>query len=127
MKRIVPALLLLGALLAPRSSQAVTETNFELHNTADLVAVCSSPAGDPMVQAATGFCEGFMVGVYQTLREEQEALSRRFFCIPNPPPSRSQAIADFVAWARANPSVQSEMPADAVLHYLEQRFPCAAR
>jgi hypothetical protein len=78
-----------------------------------------------MMAAALGFCHGFGVGVYQTLQQTQASLRTKLFCVPTPGPSRSQAIASFVAWVKANPNIASEPPADAILHYLEQTYPCA--
>ena len=78
-----------------------------------------------MMAAAIGFCHGFGVGVYQTLQQTQASLPSNLFCVPNPGPTRSQAIASFVAWVKASPSVASEPPADAILRYLEQTYPCA--
>ena len=75
--------------------------------------------------AAVGFCEGFTVGVYRTLEETQAGFHVKLFCMPSPEPTRSQAIASFVAWVQANPGVISGAPADAILRYLQQTYPCA--
>jgi hypothetical protein len=121
---ILPALALapLGAARA-----AVTEANFQMRTAADLVTLCSATPDDPLGTAAVNFCHGFAVGVYQTLSEEQAAMSQKFFCAPQPTPSRNQAIASFVSWARANPSALGERPADAIADYLTTRFPCPGR
>ena len=37
---------------------------------------------------------------------------------------RNQAIAEFVAWAKASPSGAGLPPADGVYEFLTQRFPC---
>ncbi len=105
---------------------AVSEDNFQMRTGADLAALCSPAQGDPLAMAAINFCHGFAIGVYQTLASQQAALSRPLFCIPSPPPTRNQTMADFVSWARTSPSAMSEHPADAILDYLTQRFPCAA-
>jgi hypothetical protein len=104
---------------------ATTPGNFVVRTAGDLVALCSADPSDPMVGPALGFCEGFAVGVYQTLQETQASLPAPFFCVPTPGPSRSQAIASFVAWVKASPSAASQRPADAILGYLQQTYPCA--
>lgn len=98
-----------------------------VRNTAELVNLCSAAPGDPLATAAIHFCQGFAVGVYRTLSEAQSAMPRKLFCPTSPMPTRDQATADFVAWARANPGVMSEQPSDAILRYLTQHYPCAAR
>lgn len=114
----------LGAMTAPARA-AVTEANFQMRTGADLVALCSPAQGDALATAAINFCHGFAIGVYQTLASQQPALPQPLFCIPSPPPTRNQTMADLVSWARSTPSAMSERPADAVLDYLTQRFPCA--
>jgi Ssp1 endopeptidase immunity protein Rap1a len=116
------------ALAAPlgSASAAVTEADFLVRTTGNLVNLCAATPDDQLMTAAVNFCHGFAIGVYRTLSAEQPAMPLKLFCTPNPPPTRNQAIADFVAWARASPSVLSEPPADGVLRYLSQRYPCAA-
>jgi hypothetical protein len=77
--------------------------------------------------AAANFCQGFIVGVYRTLEQEQAAMPARLFCPAGPVPTRSEAIARFVAWANARPDMLRQKPEDAVLAYLQERFPCASR
>jgi hypothetical protein len=124
--RILRYAALSAALVAPCTSvpAATTPDNFVVRTAGDLAALCSADPSDPMVGPALGFCEGFAVGVYQTLQETQASLRTPFFCVPTPGPSRSQAIASFVAWVKASPSVTSERPADAILAYLQQTYPC---
>jgi hypothetical protein len=104
---------------------ATTPDNFIVRTAGDLATLCSAEQSDPMMAAAIGFCEGFAVGVYQSLQETQASLPSPFFCVPTPGPRRSQAIASFLAWVKASPSVASERPADAILGYLQQTYPCA--
>jgi Ssp1 endopeptidase immunity protein Rap1a len=123
------ALALPALTLAPLgvARAGVTEANFQMRTAADLVTLCAAAPDDPLATAAVNFCHGFAVSVYQTLSEEQAATRQKFFCASQPPPSRNQAIASFVSWARANPSAMSERPADAIADYLTTRFPCPGR
>lgn len=113
------------AAIAVPARAAVTEANFQMRTGADLVAVCSPAQGDPLATAAINFCHGFAIGAYQALASMQAALPHPLFCVPSPPPTRNQTMADLVTWARTNPSAMSEHPADTVLDFLTQRFPCA--
>jgi hypothetical protein len=118
------ALAALLAILPTAVPAATTSDNFIVRTAGDLVALCSADETDPMMAAALGFCQGFGVGVYQTLQQTQASLRSKLFCVPNPGPTRSQAIASFVAWVKASPNVASERPADAILDYLEHTYPC---
>ena len=116
---------LFAALLPGTGRAAVTEDTFKLQTTADLVELCSDPPSDPMGTAALNFCHGFAVGVFRVLEEEASAERiHRMFCVATPGPSRTQALADFVQWAKGNPDVMKERPADGLVAYLVKTFPC---
>jgi hypothetical protein len=115
------------AILAPtRGWGAVTADNFQLRNTGDLVALCSAAPSDPMGTAAVNFCSGFGVGVVRVLQEEDAAdrSHQPMFCLPNPGPTRNQAIASFVHWANADPSRLTMPATDGVASFLASQYPC---
>ena len=103
----------------------MTEDSFLLHNTGDLVELCSAAQSDTMYTAAVNFCHGFAVGVFRVLQEEDRARkSRHMFCMPSQSPSRNEGIANFVQWAKADPGRSALPPADAIATFLTQQFPC---
>jgi Rap1a immunity proteins len=105
------------------SARAADPDNFRVRATEDLVKLCSADPADPNYVAAIHFCHGFGSGAYQYY-ESVTTPSERFVCLPNPPPTRSEAIAGFVTWARANPQYMAERPADSIFRYLSSRYPC---
>ena len=116
-----------AALILPAAAgAAVTEENFHLRTTGDLAALCSADASDPLAAAAVNFCHGFGVGVYQVLREEAAARPQgpQLFCAPNPTPSRNSVVAAFVRWAGANPGEMGQPPAEGLVRFLAQQYPC---
>lgn len=117
----------LATLFAGPVRAAVTEDNFQLRTAGDLVATCSADPSDRLVAAAANFCQGFIVGVYRTLEQEQAAMPAKLFCPAGPVPTRSEAIARFVVWANSRPMVLQQKPEDTVLAYLQERFPCNSR
>lgn len=124
----VPAILFsLAVLFAGSARAAVTEDNFQLRTAGDLVTLCSADPSDRYMTAAANFCQGFTVGVFRTLQDEQAALRAKLFCPTEPLPTRSEAIARFIAWANSRPDVLRQKPEDAILAYLQERFPCASR
>ena len=125
LKHVLASAALCATLLPGAGRAAVTEDTFKLQSTADLVELCSDTPSDAMSTAALNFCHGFTLGVFRVLDEEASAERlHRMFCAPNPGPSRDQAIADFVQWAKASPKVMQERPADGLVAYLVQTFPC---
>jgi Ssp1 endopeptidase immunity protein Rap1a len=115
-----------AAILPTAADATITETDFQLHTTADLVNLCSASPSEPMGTAALNFCHGFAVGVYRVLEEENAAKRiGRLFCTPEAATqSRNEAIADFVQWAKANANTMSQPPADGITGYLAQKYPC---
>jgi hypothetical protein len=112
-------------LSAGSAHAAVTEDTFMLHNTGDLVDLCSAAQSDAMYTAAVNFCHGFTVGVFRVLQEEDRARkSRHMFCIPSQSPSRNEGIAKFIQWAKADPARSALPAADAIATFLTQQFPC---
>ena len=127
MTRMLAALAVSATLLASAGEAAVTEDNFLMRTTGDLAALCSAESSDPLMTPALNFCHGFGVGVYQVLREETAASpSTQLFCVPVPAPSRNSVVADFVRWSRANPGQMSQPPAEGLVRFLAQQYPCRA-
>lgn len=115
----------LGALL-PGGALAVTVDDFKIVDARDVVDVCSTTEDDPYHTAAENFCHGYAVATYQVY----EALHSRpgvkhFVCMPEPPPPRTQVVADFVAWMNANRQYDSEHPSNAIFKFLVEKWPCA--
>jgi Rap1a immunity proteins len=121
---LVPAII--GAVsVASLGAMAATPDTFQVRTTSDLVTLCSVDPAAPDYSMAISFCHGFAVGAYQYHSQTVGASSAsRFVCLPNPPPTRSQAIADFVAWARARPETMNAPPVDALFRHLSERYPC---
>jgi hypothetical protein len=114
-----------GLLVAAGSAHAVTEANFQLRNGADLVALCGVAKDDPLRLAALQMCEGYYVGVYQTiLAMTTHKGEQPLFCPPNPPPERNEAIARFVDWSKDKTQYQGDRPADFLGRFLIEVFAC---
>jgi hypothetical protein len=127
LKRITMGAVLSATLLAA-AANAATEQNFNARTTEDLVALCSANPGDAMGTAALNFCHGFAQGAVSVEMERQAAARQaKMFCFPNPTPSRSTTLGEFVKWARANPARMSDRPADGLFAFFSERFPCPGR
>jgi Rap1a immunity proteins len=124
MRRNSFALILILSML-PMGAETVTSDHFRVRSTADLVEICSTPANDPMYAAAIAFCHGFAVGAYQYYRASVAGPEGKpFVCLPDPPPSRTEGIQMFVAWARENPQYMSEPAVETLFRWLAAKWPC---
>ncbi|MGE5442646.1 MAG: Rap1a/Tai family immunity protein [Bacteroidota bacterium] len=121
------ALLLAGFLVAGMTpASAATIENFQVRTAADLVDLCDTDPSSVHYIAAIHFCQGFGIGAYQYYAAQvTEDPSTRFVCIPNPPPTRNEAMAAFVGLARAHPEYMNDAPVDTLFRYLGQTYPCS--
>jgi hypothetical protein len=76
--------------------------------------------------AAINFCHGFAIGTYTMIQIEDAASrsKRKAICMPNPPPTRDQAIAAFVTWASGRPKTLASRPTDGIGEYVMSQYPC---
>jgi hypothetical protein len=104
----------------------VTQDDFMLATTANLVSLCGADKADPLYTAAINFCHGFAVGTYTMIQIEDAASrsKRKAICLPNPSPTRDQAIAAFVAWASGRPKTLASSPTDGIGEYVMAQYPC---
>jgi hypothetical protein len=110
----------------PGAALALTEANFGGSTTADLVELCTAPPDNAMGTAAVNFCEGFAQGAVLVEMQNMAAFrgGPKLFCMPNPPPSRSEALSEFVKWARVSADRMQTSATDGLFRFLSERFPC---
>jgi len=119
-------LLLLGAaLVIPGVAGAVADADFEVKTTRSLLNLCTVSAADARYKEALHFCHGFLVGAFQYyLASVSGPKAKALVCPPDPPPTRNEAIAAFIAWAQAHPQYMSEAPVETEFRFLTERWPC---
>ena len=119
-------LLLLGAaLVIPGVAGAVADADFEVKTTRSLLNLCTVSAEDARYKEALHFCHGFLVGAFQYyLASVSGPKAKALVCPPDPPPTRNEAIAAFIAWAQAHPQYMSEAPVETEFRFLTERWPC---
>jgi hypothetical protein len=114
-------------LLASGASHAATEPNFGARTTGDLVELCTATPDNGIGTAAVNFCDGFAEGAVAVELQNQAAIrGAKLFCMPDPPPSRNQAVSEFVAWARSSPDRLAQSSTDGFFRFLSERYPCPA-
>jgi hypothetical protein len=117
-------LLVMIALLWPGFAAAVTEKDFEVNAAQDLINLCAVSPDDPLYLQAINFCHGYFEGAYQYY----EAMTSgpkgiKFVCVPDPLPSRNEAINKFLEWAESNPQHMDGRPVEAQFRFLMETWP----
>jgi hypothetical protein len=81
---------------------------------------------DTSDEAAQTFCFGFGEGIYQGNLVSRDPKAAPTICIPKEGMgvTRSEVLAEFVRWSRANPQYNKDYAAATVLKFLPIRFPC---
>ena len=124
-RQLINALSLV-ALISPGIAGAVTDEDFQVKTTQNLLNLCTVPASDARAQEAIHFCHGYLVGAYQYHIAETGGpdIAKRLVCIPPSGVTRNEAIAMFVDWAKARPQYMNESPVDTEFRFLIEKWPC---
>ena len=116
---------LLFFLTLPVLGAAVSENDFKADTTEQIVNLCTAKVKDPLYHQAVNFCHGYLVGAfdyYETAHSGPKAF--KLVCLPDPPPSRNEAIEMFIEWARAHPQHMKDNPVEAEFRFLMETYPC---
>lgn len=118
--------LLCSLLLLPGGAgAALSEDDFYIRQAQDLVDLCSAPESDPLRTAAVHFCHGFASGAWQYHQAQAAGPEgHRLVCPPDPPPTRTEAIAGFLAWSASHPQHMAGPAVEALFRYLVETWPC---
>ena len=118
-------LLFVLVFLLPVFAGAVSENDFEVQTTENLINLCTTPVEDPLHNHAINFCHGYIAGAYHYY----EAISAgpegiQLVCFPDSPPSRNDAIAMFIEWVNTHPQHLGEKPVETQFRFLMETWPC---
>jgi len=117
--------LLLLCLLIPGIANAVTEADFEVKTTKNLLNLCTASAEDPQYQQAIHFCYGYLVGAYHYYEAENNGPGdQQLVCPPKPEPTRNETIKKVVSWFQQHPEYMHEIPVETEFRALTDLWPC---
>ncbi|HEY1371862.1 MAG TPA: Rap1a/Tai family immunity protein [Candidatus Binatia bacterium] len=116
------ALILFTCLTVPAFG-AVTDDDFMVRTTANLVNLCAVRPDDPRAKEAIQMCHGYMVGAFHYEEAELPA-KERLVCLPQQAPTRNESVAMFVEWAKAHPQYMKELPVETQFRFLTATWPC---
>ena len=114
-------------LLPGLSYAAATRESFNLRTAQDLVDLCAVPEGDPMDEAARGFCYGYLSGAGHYHRATRPTTREQpLFCLPETTamPSRAEVAQRFVAWGQSHPEHMQEPAIDVLVRFATDTWPC---
>ena len=117
------AALIIAACLAPPAFGAVTDDDFTLKTTANLLNLCAVRPDDPRAKEAIHMCHGYLLGAFH-YHEAELPSNERLVCLPEKRPARNEAIAMFVEWAKARPQYLNELPVETEFRFLTEKWPC---
>ena len=125
MKSKVMTLVLAALLALPALAGAVTEKDFEVKTTQNLIDLCTAAPDAPLYNQALNFCHGYLVGAFQYYAAAAAGPEGiKLVCFPEPPPTRNEAIAMFIEWAKAHPQYMGEKPVETEFRFLMETWPC---
>jgi Rap1a immunity proteins len=114
--------LLCGLGVFAASARAALPIDLKVRTAGDLAALCASDPNSPAADAKINFCHGFAQGaVDDRLRM---AADKKPFCFPNPTPTRTATMREFVGWVRSSPANRDLPALDGLFKFFGERFPC---
>ena len=125
MRKKTTIFLLSVLLILPGLVDAVSEEDFKADTTEQIVNLCTAEPDDPLFHQAVNFCHGYLVGAYdyyEAVHSGPKAF--KLVCLPDPPPSRNEAIEMFIDWAKAHPQYMKDNPVETEFRFLMEAYPC---
>lgn len=124
-KTMVLILSVLFILPASALAGAVSEKDFRVETTQDLINLCVAAPDDPLYSQAINFCHGYLVGAfayYDAASSGPDGI--KLVCPPEVRPSRNETIKMFIDWAKAHPQYMKDKPVDTEFRFLMEKWPC---
>jgi Rap1a immunity proteins len=119
--------MLIGMILAAgfASAQAAfAPDEFKLDKAQELLDVCTVSTSHPDYLEAYGFCVGYFTGAMHYHRALAKGPDRKAIVCPEHTVTRAEAIAVYVAWAKANPQYMNDEPLETVMRAAVEKWPC---
>ncbi len=118
-------LFLVVLLWAPGWAGAVSENDFFLDDTGDLLVLCTAPESDPLHDEAVNFCVGYLLGAYHYhVAENTGPEGTPMVCPPDPKPPRAQVARMFIDWLKLHPEYNSAPAVESWFRFLTEKYPC---
>jgi Rap1a immunity proteins len=98
--------------------------DFQLDSGQDLLDICTLDRSSASYWEAQAFCFGYFQGGADFHRALAAGPGFKPIACPAPEATIRDAVAVFVAYARAHPEQLDQAPMDVVFHAVSERWPC---
>lgn len=124
--KIKSIVFLLFVLLAlPGFAGAVSEEDFKVNTTQNLINLLTVSPDDPLYDEAINFSQGYMLGAYHYYEASISGPKGfKLLCLPATPPCRDEVIKMFVDWVNKHPQYMKEPPVETEFRFLVEIWPC---
>lgn len=117
--------LLIAGIFIPAIASAVTEDDFKMKTTKNLLNLCTASVDDPQYEHAIHFCQGYLLGAYHYHASEHNGDNGNLLvCFPDPPPTRNEAVKKVISWIQQHPEFMGELPVETEFRALTELWPC---
>jgi hypothetical protein len=118
--RAAAAALTAITLTVPAEAQRITL--LQARTAGELAELCAANPKEPLGDAKINFCHGYAQGAIQADIRHSEG--KKTFCFPNPQPTRTETMNEFVKWVRASPDHKTPPAVEGLFQFLGERYPC---
>lgn len=109
-------------------AQALDPNGFDVEHTGHLVELCSVSAGDPLYNAAMGFCLGYIDAAIDYHRAMTAGDKYAPVACPDEEVTREALIVVFLDWSKGNAGYMgNESPVNGVFRAASAKWPCPAK
>jgi Rap1a immunity proteins len=99
--------------------------DFQVETAQDLLDICTLDQSHPSYWEAKAFCYGYFQGGVDFHHALSSGPNFQPIACPTDEATVRDAVAAFVAYARANPEDLSERPMDVVFRAVSEKWPCS--
>jgi len=118
----------LSALVLSNQSMAATAQQRHVESTGDLVELCSVSAGDPIYDAAMGFCLGYVDAAIDYHAALTAGPKNDAIACPEADITREEVVVVFMAWSKRNTQLlKSESPVTGLMRAAAEKWPCSGQ
>ena len=116
----------LAAFLAATQTLATTPKDYHVTTMGELIELCSVSVGDPLFEAAMGFCFGYIDAALDYHVALTAGPTFDPIACPHQDITREEVVVVVVEWSRGNPQqMDSEAPVAGVMRAVSEKWPCA--
>ena len=116
----------LSALVLSTQGVAATAQQRHVESTGDLVELCSVSAGDPLYDAAMGFCLGYIDATMDYHAALTAGPKNDAIACPETAVTREEVVVVLMEWSKRNTEkLNSEAPVVGVMRASAEKWPCS--